>query len=98
MPRGRRPAPRGGAKNARGPTIPTRRASMRSAITTLIILFSVSSFATAEAVKPAGNDTSSRTLRLGAVCLSPKTVTVFSQIRYYLGQRGLPVEYTLYSH
>ncbi len=37
-------------------------------------------------------------LRLGCVCSSPKTVTVFTEIRYYLAQHGMKVEYTLYSN
>lgn len=52
------------------------------------------------AAEPAGAAKAepARVLRLGAVCSSPSTVTVFREIRYYLAQNGLKCEYTLYSN
>src|SRR5262245_48424267 len=50
---------------------------------------------------PAGEPVSRKggpALQLGAVCSSPNSVTVFRELRYYLGRHGLPAEYTLYSN
>lgn len=69
---------------------------MRFMIMTLA--FALVSAGSITAAEPAGKDASPRVLRLGAVCSSPKTVTVFNELRYYLGRHGMPVEYTLYSH
>lgn len=72
---------------------------MRSlALTVAVILLHPGSSRAAEPTRPAGPDAAPRTLRLGAVCSSPKSVTVFREIRYYLSRHGMPVEYALYSN
>lgn len=38
-----------------------------------------------------------RVIRIGAVAYSPAAVTIFEDIRRYLGRNGLPVDYVLYS-
>src|SRR5437016_3864404 len=39
-----------------------------------------------------------RVIHLGAVCSSPNSVTIFREIRHYLRQNGLKVEYALYAN
>jgi phosphate/phosphite/phosphonate ABC transporter binding protein len=86
-----------GSARLAGPTF--KENSMRSKWLTLAVtLLAVQVFTAAAAEQPSGKDATPRTLRLGAVCSSPKTVTVFTELRYYLGKHGLPVEYTLYSN
>lgn len=72
---------------------------MRSTILTLAVaLFCVGSIPAADPAKPAAKETSPHILRLGAVCSSPKSVTVFTEIRHYLAQHGMKVEFTLHSN
>src|SRR5262245_7324308 len=68
---------------------------MRSTVIALVVaLVSVGSIPAAE---PTGKSDSQRTLRLGAVCSSPNSVTVFRGMRYYFAKNGMPIEFTLYS-
>lgn len=72
---------------------------MRATLTFLatgLVLVAALSVRAAEPAK-AGPGDQVRVLRLGAVCGGPTAVTVFREIRYYLGQHGLKAEYTLFS-
>lgn len=64
------------------------------------VLFTAAVLATtssAQAAEPTKGE-QQRVLRLGAVCGGPTAVTVFREIRYYLGQHGMKTEYALFSN
>lgn len=45
-----------------------------------------------------GKEARAKVVRVGAVAYSPAAVTIFEEVRRYLGRNGMPVDYVLYSN